>query len=150
MTFKHLTTGIYVIGFAIVLALLFNVGFSLFMESPQYPTTACAPVSVGTNGVPVYDQTICDAANAQYQTQLEHYQFYKFIYSLIIGVLLLVGGLFISKSPLALGAMLAGVFQLIFGSALYWEHLNKWGRFGLLAMAALVLGYVGWKKLNDK
>jgi hypothetical protein len=142
------------LGIAVILALFLNVAFSIVYERPEYPDqSACYPKygPMGDTPVPADVQAQCDAELAAYETASQKYSLVVFVFSLVVGVALLAGGVaWASNQPFSWGYMLAGLFQLVFGSAVYWGELSKVLRLVLLAGALVALWFVakkaGWTK----
>jgi hypothetical protein len=73
-----------------------------------------------------------------------------FVALVILGVLSLVAGFFISGSAaVSLGLSLGGVLALIVGSVRYWSDMNDYLRVAVLAVALVVLIAIGVKKVRD-
>lgn len=141
-------TGLFTIGIAIVLSFFLNVGFSLVYDRPEYPIDVCSPrFDPGTGDVSKeFNQEECDIASQVYNDALQEYEFKRFVFSVVVGVILLAGGLALANVGfLSIGFMLAGVGQLIFGIGSYWDQLNEWARFVILGVALLILIFVGWR-----
>ncbi|MCW1887988.1 MAG: hypothetical protein KIH67_000320 [Candidatus Moranbacteria bacterium] len=73
-----------------------------------------------------------------------------FIVFVVVGLLLLVGSLFIPGSSLITQALsLAGVLALIIGSLSYWSDMNDILRLIVLGVALVTILYFAWKKFED-
>ena len=83
------------------------------------------------------------AANSVYNRNV-------FVVLVILGVLSLIAGFFISSSAaVSLGLSLGGVLALVVGSVRYWSDMNDYLRVGVLAVALVVLVIIGIKKVRD-
>lgn len=84
-----------------------------------------------------------DAATSVYSRNV-------FIVFVVVGLLLLVGSLFVPGSSLIAQALsLAGVLALIIGSLSYWSDMNDILRLIVLGMALATILYFAWKKFED-
>lgn len=73
-----------------------------------------------------------------------------FVILVILGVISLVAGFFISGSAaVSLGLSLGGVLALVVGSVRYWSDMNDYLRVAVLAVALIVLIIMGVKKVRD-
>lgn len=149
MSMAKLQTVLFSLGIAVVLALFLNVGFSLVQERPEYPNMPCQPVPIDKADTTGGCGESWQIAQDTYQEEMNQYNFKFFVFSLITGVALLVAGLVVSNTAISWGMMFGGIFQLVFGAAMYWEQLNKYWKFGLLG-AALVFLIMVAKKYIDK
>ena len=72
-----------------------------------------------------------------------------FVALVILGVLSLVSGFFIKKSSaVSVGLSLGGVLALVVASVRYWSDMNDYLRFGILAIALVILIVLGVKKVK--
>lgn len=67
-----------------------------------------------------------------------------------VGILLIVGSLFIGIFPLTLGFSLGGIFMLMSSTAKYWVILGDMGRLILFVMGLGILIFVAIKKFRVK
>jgi hypothetical protein len=73
-----------------------------------------------------------------------------FVILVILGVISLVAGFFISGSAaVSLGLSLGGVLALVIGSVRYWSDMNDYLRVAVLAVALVILVIIGIKKVKD-
>jgi hypothetical protein len=83
------------------------------------------------------------AANSLYDRNV-------FVALVILGVLSLIAGFFIRKSSaVSIGLSLGGVLALVVGSVRYWSDMNDYLRFGVLALALIILVVLGIKKVRE-
>jgi len=83
------------------------------------------------------------AANSVYNRNV-------FVTLVVLGVLSLVAGFFISSSAaVSLGLSLGGVLALVVGSVRYWSDMNDYLRVAVLAVALVILVVIGIKKVRD-
>jgi hypothetical protein len=83
------------------------------------------------------------AANSVYNRNV-------FVVLVILGVLSLVAGFFISSSAaVSLGLSLGGVLALVVGSVRYWSDMNDYLRVAVLAVALVILVIIGVKRVKD-
>jgi hypothetical protein len=165
-----------ILGIVIILNLFFVYGIKVFYNAPvfenfcpvsqvmQTPSTQAECVAHGggwtaySNPVPVPQGATepagyCDinftcqkeftAANSIYNRNV-------FVALVILGVLSLIAGFFIRKSTaVSLGLSLGGVLALVVGSVRYWSDMNDYLRFGVLAIALIILVILGIKKVKE-
>lgn len=116
-----------------------------------------APVPMAQKTVPyvISNQPAgyCDVnftCQKQFATAESVYNRNVFVVLLILGVLSLVAGFFISGSAaVSLGLSLGGVLALVVGSVRYWSDMNDYLRVAVLAVALVILVVIGVKKVRD-
>jgi hypothetical protein len=73
-----------------------------------------------------------------------------FVALVILGVISLIAGFFIRRSAaVSLGLSLGGVLALVVASVRYWSDMNDYLRLGVLAVALVLLVYLGIKKVKE-
>jgi hypothetical protein len=118
---------------------------------PAYKTT---PVVTPQNSV-VQSQPAgyCDinfTCQKQFTNAESVYNRNVFVVLVILGVISLVAGFFISSSAaVSLGLSLGGVLALVVGSVRYWSDMNDYLRVAVLAVALVVLIGIGVKKVKE-
>ena len=86
----------------------------------------------------------------QYEDALSLYNRNVFIIFVAVGILLLVGSVFLSGSQAtSLGLSFGGVLALIIGSVRYWSDMDDILRVILLGVALSALLWLAWKKFQD-
>ncbi len=85
-----------------------------------------------------------------YRSARDLYERNVFVALVIIGVLLIVGSLFITGiEVLSLGLSLGGILSLIIGSMRFWSIMDEYLRVGILGIALIALIWVAVKKFKD-
>ena len=121
-----------------------NVSYTAPVPVPQKST----PVIVSTQPAGYCDvnftcQKNFTAAESVYNRNV-------FVVLVILGVLVLVAGFFITvSSAVSLGLSLGGILALVIGSVRYWSDMNDYLRVAVLAVALIVLIFMGIKKAKD-
>lgn len=86
----------------------------------------------------------------QYDDALSLYNRNVFVIFVVMGILLLLGSVFLAGSQAAsLGLSFGGVLALIIGSVRYWSDMDDVLRVILLGVALSALFWVAWKKFQD-
>lgn len=170
-----------VAGIVVVLNLFFNYAISLVYKEPQFDRfcpveitsktytdkTVCTeaggqwtettyPVEPEKNDVtnPVKVSGYCNATytcGQAYDTSVSTYNRNVFIILVVLGVLSLVAGAFLThlSSVVALGFSFGGVISLVIGAMRYWSNMQDVLRVVVLAFALAALVWVGIKKINE-
>lgn len=170
-----------VIGIVVILNLFFNYALSLVYKEPAFDrfcpialtsktytdkimctevggewTETTSPVAPDKSNVsnPVQVSGYCNATftcNQAYDTQMDSYNRNVFIILVILGVLSLVLGAFLTNlsSVVALGFSFGGVLSLIIGAMRYWSDMQDVLRVVVLAVALGALIWVGIKKIKE-
>lgn len=163
----------------VVLNLFFNYGIYTFYKAPKFEnyckqdlnsinyTTKEACDTAGGRWNENYPKNIpvevitpekvqtgyCDVyytCNKDLMADTSVYNRNVFVVLVILGLLSLVGGLFMSGSlAVSTGFTLGGVLSMIIGSIRYWTDMHDYLRFGLLGVALAVLVWLGIKKFKD-
>jgi len=85
-----------------------------------------------------------------YQDALSLYQRNVFIILSVLGVLLIIGSLFIAQiEAVSLGLSFAGVLSLIIGTIRYWSNMDEYLRVIVLGIALAALIWIGIKKFKN-
>ncbi len=114
-----------------------------------------APTPQGTLSKVVIEQPAgyCDVnftCQKNFTTADSVYNRNVFVVLVILGVISLIVGFFIQKSAaVSLGLSLGGVLALVVASVRYWSDMNDYLRFGVLAVALVILVILGIKKIKD-
>lgn len=86
----------------------------------------------------------------QYEDALALYNRNVFVIFVAVGVLLLIGSVFLSGSQASsLGLSFGGVLALLIGSVRYWSDMDDILRVLLLGVALGALLWLAWKKFQD-
>jgi len=118
------------IGIAIIFALFISYGVSVIYKSPPG----------GCSGVEE-----CKLRSQQRQ----HYTFNLFIILMVIGIIaIIIGILIMSLEGIGSGILSGGVLVIIYGTFRAWGALNEYLRLGILAIALIVLIFLGYKKIE--
>ncbi|MEP7162560.1 MAG: hypothetical protein ABI747_02250 [Candidatus Moraniibacteriota bacterium] len=87
----------------------------------------------------------------EYQDATSLYNRNVFIVFVVFGLMLLMGGVFLSTSEaVSLGLSFGGVIALIIGSTRYWSDMQEWLRVIVLGIALAGLIYFAWKKFKNE
>jgi hypothetical protein len=121
---------------------------------PLQPAYKTIPVVTPQNSVvPNQPAGYCDVnftCQKQFANAESVYNRNVFVVLVILGVLSLIAGFFISSSAaVSLGLSLGGVLALVVGSVRYWSDMNDYLRVAVLAVALVVLIGIGVKKVRD-
>lgn len=167
-----------IIGLVIILNLFFNFAIKLIYEPPVYdafcpvkqlntsPQTASECLAAGGGWtdyrpqivapgevVPKQPAGYCDqnfTCSKNFQTAQSLYNRNVFIALIVLGILSLVAGFFLSaSSAVSLGLSLGGVLSLVIGSMRYWSDMHDYLRVIVLGVALVALIVLGVKKLRD-
>jgi len=164
----------YIIGIAIFILTLFVViyGINAFYSDPNYDDfcgnqRAIAP-SVQTNTSEscieaggkwnTYDQVrpplksgsdgYCDLdyyCRQDYQDAQEKHDMVVFIFSIPLGVLIILTGLFIFKLDLVgFGLMTGGTATIIYGAGTYWQYGEDWFKFTISLLGLIALIFIAY------
>lgn len=166
-----------VVAIVIVMNMLFNYAVSLVFKQPVYndyykntqvivpPTTKDSCVAVGgqwnetsypTTVQPVKEtqpkiEGYCNenyTNDLNYQTALKSYEKKVFITLLVLGIISLVIGVFISISLLAVAFTWGGVLSLVIASIRYWSVADNLAKVVILALALGLLIWLVVKKFS--
>ena len=86
----------------------------------------------------------------QFDTAREDYEKNVFIALIIFGVISVVVGFMIKgKEVISVALSLGGVLSFIIASIRYWQYASDWLHLGILAIALLVLIWLGIKKFTE-
>ncbi len=117
------------------------------VQAPVGPATKPAPISV-TEVKGYCNPTYTCQKN--YDTDYKVYQRNVFIVLVILGILSMVGGIFLrGSSAVATALSLGGVLSLIIAAVRYWEAAQNLLRVVILGLALLALIWLGIKKFRD-
>lgn len=83
-----------------------------------------------------------------YQNVREPYERNVFFANLIIGIVLVVTGIFLALPSVSSGLMGGGVIMLVYGTIRNWGNLSDTLRTIMLGIALIILIWLGYKKLN--
>lgn len=93
----------------------------------------------------------CDrdyGCRSNYDDAREPYNRNVFFVSLFIGLLTVVGAIFLAVEAVSAGLMGGGILLILYGTLRYWGDLSDIWRTFMLGFALGVLIYVGYKKLK--
>lgn len=94
----------------------------------------------------------CDLStkcSEKYNTDNNIYKKNVFMIAVVLGLIALIGGIFVSYRSVSGGLMGGGILTLIVGILQYWSELGDTLRFITLGIVLAILIYVGVKKLRD-
>lgn len=121
-----------------------NAPASFGKEPRSYPAVASLPVE---------PQGYCDVTFTCAKEYNEVHKVYNrnvFIVLIVLGLLSLGAGFWLTQSgAVSLGVSFGGVVSLIVGSTRYWSDMNDYLRLIMLAVALIVLIWLGIKKLSQ-
>lgn len=178
-THSKLVSWSLIIGIVIVLNLFFNYAISLVYQAPEYenyckqeqivtqPQTAEECTTQGgqwsepdPRTTPVYDAAgnpmklgYCDTTftcRGEYEDANQTYQRTVFITLVVLGVIVLIAGMFIGNN-LVLSTSLAwgGVLSLVIASMRYWSSADNLLKVIILAVALAALIFMAVKKFSN-
>jgi hypothetical protein len=87
--------------------------------------------------------------NQNFQDDLEKHNRNVFIVAVVFGIIALVAGIILKLTSVSSGLMGGGILTIVYGIIRYWSGLQNYGRFGVMAVALVVLVWLGYKKLKD-
>jgi hypothetical protein len=142
MKVKSILLGL-IIGVVLLMFLVF--GSKLIYENPRYENYCDYSKINITENPGAYNE-----CSLKYDYANENYSQKMFIFSLIIGVLIIIGSaVFIEISSVSGGLMLGSLMFIIYGTGSYWRYMDDWTRFIILGLALFALIYIGYW-LNNK
>jgi hypothetical protein len=123
-------------------------------SAPVQPTPVPLQLSSKTSSAIVAEPAgYCDVnftCQKQFTTANDIYNRNVFVALVILGVLSLIAGFFIRKSAaVSFGLSFGGVLALVVASVRYWSDMNDYLRLGVLAVALVLLVYLGIKKVKE-
>jgi len=136
------------IGIFIIYLLTLNYGIMVFVGEPQYEdfcgeTDIPVPVSVDRDDIKPVERQECFK---EYDAAREVYAGKVFLISLIVGLLTLVIGYYVTKMEVLGGSLLAsGIGAIVFGTLNNWMYLEDIWRFLLLLLALALLIYFTYR-----
>ena len=90
----------------------------------------------------------CETCNKEFRDISEVYNRNVFIIATIIGIIALVAGIVLKITSVSSGLMGGGILTIIYGIIRYWSGLQNYGRFTVMAIALVVLIWLGYKNLK--
>ena len=84
----------------------------------------------------------------EFQDVLEKHNRNVFIIAVIFGIIALITGIVLKITSVSSGLMGGGILTIIYGIIRYWSGLQNYGRFTVMAIALVVLIWLGYKKLK--
>ena len=87
--------------------------------------------------------------NEEYHEARDPYERNVFFVNLVIGIVLIVLGIFLALPAVSSGLMGGGVIMLIYGTIRNWGNLSDILRTIFLGIALIVLIWLGYRKLSD-
>lgn len=172
----NITKWAFILSIIIIANLFFNYSLSLFLNNPQYDEfcsyerssqiiedkESCLAVDGiwQTSPKPVLspdganlDNGYCDMyakCNQAYEESAKIYEQKAFIGLVIIGVVVLLGSLFISSNPVLSSALaLTAVLNFIVASMRYWRYSDELLKVAILFIALVTLIYLVVKKFKN-
>jgi len=123
-------------------------------SAPAQPTPVPLQLSSKTSPVIATEPAgYCDVnftCQKNFTTANDVYNRNVFVALVILGVISLIAGFFIRRSAaVSLGLSLGGVLALVVASVRYWSDMNDYLRLGVLAVALVLLVYLGIKKVKE-
>ena len=140
-----------IIGIVVVLNLFFNYTISLFYKEPEYNNFFPQPQMVQSSLDLVkqqVEQIKFNEEQKKYDNAREIYNRNIFIVLVVLGVLSLVVGAFITNEIVTLGLSWGGVLSLIIASMRYWSSADNLIRVLILGFALVVLIWLAIKKFG--
>ncbi|HKL23471.1 MAG TPA: hypothetical protein VJ895_01845 [Candidatus Nanoarchaeia archaeon] len=147
MNIKNILLGV-TIGVVLLLFLVF--GSRLIYEEPIYEDYCNHD---RTNFSEIESNNQC---YEQYNLANENNTKNLFLISLILGILIILGAMFINLEVISGGLMLGSLMFIIQGTGKYWSYMSDWTRFIILGISLGVLIYASYwlnkkkEKRNDK
>lgn len=92
----------------------------------------------------------CTSCKSDFSNATNLYFRNVFIASGIIGILVILIGLFLHLPSVSTGLFGGGVLTLIYGTVTYWSELADWARVIILGTALAIMIYMGYKKFSNK
>lgn len=166
MTTTKTTTALrwaLILGIIIILNLFFNYAISLVYDAPDRDkyfsvNTESECMEIGGEWNQFEDRGLSSAgeiagycnADEVYREAREPYERNVFIALVVLGVLSLGVGVFVSGAPaVATGLSFGGVLSLVIGSLRYWSSADDIIRLLILAIALALLIWLGITKFKD-
>ena len=125
---------------------------SCVQNGGQWTNYQLAPAGITTavkNGQPIGQ---CDP-NFTCQTNFNHahsiYNRNVFIALIVLSLIVITMGMFLSVEALSLGFSFAGIMSLIIASIEYWSDANNWMRLVILFVALAFLIWIAIKKFRE-
>lgn len=139
------------LGLGVIIAFLVYsfvfLGLGLFVERPDYPSVDCDRFLPGGD-----ENTDCqnqwDEAQAQYDEEMETYGKLNFFVYTVTAVASIVIALSIGSTAITWGLILSAIIQFSTGVFSYWDYMNKYLRFGVMAVVLAVVLYVTYKRTS--
>ena len=115
-----------------------------------YPNTgARVPKIVNDSEVVITGYcSISHPCEGEYRDKQGNYNRNIFFISLIIGLITIVGAIFLAVESVSAGLMGGGILLILYGTLRYWGDLSDVWRTIMLGFALGVLIYIGYKKLK--
>lgn len=172
----NITKWAFILSIIIIANLFFNYSLSLFLNNPQYDEfcsyerssqiiedkESClavdgiwqiSPKSTMSPSQATVEEGYCDLytkCNQAYEESAKIYEQKAFIGLVIIGVVVLLGSLFISSNPVLSSALaLTAVLNFIVASMRYWRYSDELLKVAILFIALVTLIYLVVKKFKN-
>ncbi|MDO8491410.1 MAG: hypothetical protein Q7T04_05280 [Dehalococcoidia bacterium] len=160
MTFLKI---IYVLALGALVGMLIGFGVAAFYEGPQQPAfperLARPPVLNPDKNVDPYQdpeylraQKEYEALNTAYEEAQNIYRRNVFFIVSACGVVVVAAGLLLRRGleVIRAGLLLGGTGALIYGVGQFFGEMTNKMRFAVIAVAVLVLIYLGYRKLTER
>jgi hypothetical protein len=90
----------------------------------------------------------CETCSKEFRDVSEVYNRNVFIIATIFGIIALVAGILLKITSVSSGLMGGGILTIVYGIIRYWSGLQNYGRFAVMAIALVILIWLGYKKLK--
>ena len=172
----NITKWAFILSIIIIANLFFNYSLSLFLNNPQYDEfcsydrgsqliqdeESClavdgiwqaSPKSIMSPEEVNFNEGYCDLytkCNQAYEESAKIYEQKVFIGLVIIGVVVLLGSLFVSSNSVLSSALaLTAVLNFVIASMRYWRYSDELLKVAILFIALVVLIYLVIKKFKN-
>ena len=83
-----------------------------------------------------------------YDKIMEKYDFYAFIFAVIVAIIAVILGIILKLPSVSLGLLIGGLFLLIYGTARYWRVFGSWIKVIIMTVVLIILIWISYKKLK--
>ncbi len=88
----------------------------------------------------------CNTCSADFDTQRDNYNKNIFFIFVIVGIAVLIGGMFVAEVSVSSGLLLGGILTIIIGTLRSWSEIGDILRFLLLGLVLVLLIFIGMRK----
>lgn len=146
MKIKEVLLGLII---AVVFLMFLVFGSKLIYENPNYEDY-CNYSKIYEKNDTVLQNQLSQECTQKYDSANENYSKRMFVFSIIVGILIVIGSaVFIESLVVSGGLMFGSLMFLIYGTGSYWRYMNDWTRFVILGVALGTLIYVSYR-IGDK